>query len=77
MSTPERQQDPGEHSYGGVKQDPSGDEEREETPQERHDEEAAAERRLAEEQGEAQAEPTHEVPPRTDEQAQESQPGDG
>ena len=23
MSTPERQQDPGEHGYGGVKQDPA------------------------------------------------------
>ena len=27
MSTPERQQDPGEHGYGGIKQDaPAGDE---------------------------------------------------
>ena len=57
MSTPERQQDPGEHGYGGVKQDfPTGDDERDETPRERADEESAERRRLSEEGSEEQAE---------------------
>jgi hypothetical protein len=57
MSTPERQQDPGEHGYGGGNQDlPTGDEEREETPQERAAEETAERRRLSEEQSEKESE---------------------
>lgn len=32
MSTPERQQDPGEHGYGGVKQDPTPNEDQAEHP---------------------------------------------
>ena len=68
MSTPERQQDPGEHGYGGAKQEyPAGDEERDQTPQERADEEAAEQRRLVEEQSEAEAEPVDEQVPPTDE----------
>jgi hypothetical protein len=67
MSTPERQQDPGEHGYGGVKQEfPAADEERDETPQERADKDIAERRRLAEEQSEEQAEPVDEHPPPTD-----------
>ena len=30
MSTPERQQDPGEYGYGGAKQDPTDDEQADE-----------------------------------------------
>ena len=67
MSTPERQQDPGEHGYGGVKQEyPARDEERDQTPQERVDEETAERRRLAEEVSEEEAEAVDEHPPRTD-----------
>lgn len=57
MSTPERQQDPGEHGYGAGNQDlPAGDEEREETPEERAGEESAERRRLGEEQSEDESE---------------------
>ena len=67
MSTPERQQDPGSHGYGGVNQDyPGTEEERDETPQERADEETAEQRRLVEEQSEAEAEPVDEQVPPTD-----------
>ena len=68
MSTPEREQDPGSHGYGGANQDyPGADEERDETPQERADEETAEQRRLVEEQSEAGAEPADVQAPRTDE----------
>jgi hypothetical protein len=67
MSTPERQQDPGEHGYGGVKQDfPGADDERDETPQERADSESAERSRLGEERSEETAEPVDEHPPPTD-----------
>ena len=63
MSTPERQQDPGEHGYGGVKQDyPAREDERGQTSKERADEETAGRRRLAEEE----AETVDEDRPRTD-----------
>ena len=40
MPTPERQQDPGSQGYGGANQDdPGADKERDETPQERVDQE--------------------------------------
>ena len=56
MSTPERQQDPGEHGYGAVKQEtPTPDDEREETPQERADEKSAEQRRLSEVESEESA----------------------
>jgi hypothetical protein len=32
MSTPERQQDPGEHGFGGVEQDPATDADRDDSP---------------------------------------------
>ena len=32
MSTPERQQDPGEHGYGGVKAEPAKDADRSDAP---------------------------------------------
>ncbi len=32
MSTPERQQDPGAHGYGGVKQDPAREADRHDSP---------------------------------------------
>jgi hypothetical protein len=68
MSTPEREQDPGSHGYGRANQDyPGADEERDETPQERVDEETAEQRRLVEEKSQAEAEPADVQAPRTDE----------
>ena len=68
MSTPEREQDPGSHGYGAANQTyPRIDEERDETPQEKADEETAEQRRLVEEQSEAEAEPVDVQAPSTDE----------
>ncbi len=68
MSTPEGEKDPGSHGYGGTNPDyPAADEERDETPQERADEETAEQRRLVEEQSEAEAEPVDVHAPPMDE----------
>jgi hypothetical protein len=68
MPTPERQQDPGSQGYGGANQDdPGADKERDETPQERVDQETAEQRRLVEAQSEAEAEPVEVQAPPTDE----------
>lgn len=68
MPTPERQQDPGSQGYGGANQDdPGADKERDETPQERGDQETAEQRRLVEAQSEAEAEPVEVQAPPTDE----------
>jgi hypothetical protein len=70
MSTPERQQDPGEHGYGSAKQDePTDDDEHQETPQEREEEVTAEGRRLAEERSEDSSEGVDEHVPPTDEVA--------
>ena len=67
MSTPERQQDPGEYGYGGVEQESSADDEREVTPQEAADEKGAERRRLSEERSESEAVPAVEPVQPTDE----------